>query len=174
MRSGCRFGVILHTERGEPFVPQTFAAPVIQVDMRKFQILRKIPQCIIVILTGNRHFSGQQVFHGVVAAVMSEFQPSALRAARQSQQLMTQTDPHHRNFVQQRANIFHCITDCRRVCRTVGKENAVRMKPKDFGGRRSGGNNGNLHILCRQLTKDIVFHPPTPAPKRCTRIPTES
>ena len=64
--------------------------------MRHLQAVRKRlrQHGEVVVLTRDLHLAGLQVLHRMVAAVMSELEPSRLRPARQRQQLMPQAYPH--------------------------------------------------------------------------------
>ncbi len=51
-----------------------------------------------VVLSGNHHYIVIDIFNRMVTAVVAEFHLNGLRAARQRQQLMAETDAKDRNI----------------------------------------------------------------------------
>ena len=86
--------MILDGKRRQRPVPDTLDRTVIQIDMRNFEAIgngiRKNRE--IVVLACDLDVSRLLIPDWMVAAVMSEFQPSRLRSAGQRQKLMSEAD----------------------------------------------------------------------------------
>src|ERR1700730_9629688 len=97
MRAGTRFGMSLKTERRSVRARDALQRTVEQRAMGGPQVGG---QCGLVhretmILTRYEDPAGVDLQHRVIGAVMSEFHFHGLRTARQSEQLMTQTNTEH-------------------------------------------------------------------------------
>lgn len=86
--------MILDGKRWQRSVPDTLDRTVIQIDMRNFEAIgngiRKNRE--VVVLACDLDVSRLLIPDWMVAAVMSEFQPSRLRSAGQRQKLMSEAD----------------------------------------------------------------------------------
>ena len=86
--------MILDGKRRQRPVPDTLNRTVIQIDMRNFEAIgngiRKNRE--VVVLACDLDVSRLLIPDRMVAAVMSEFQPSRLRAAGKRQKLMSEAD----------------------------------------------------------------------------------
>jgi hypothetical protein len=95
MRPGCSLGMILHTEDWEFLVPHSLDCAVVQVDVRDFHVGRERlgidgeP----VVLCRDRYFAAAQIFYRLVGAAVAEFQFECRSAKRESENLMTETNP---------------------------------------------------------------------------------
>jgi len=69
VRAGRRFRMILHAEQGQILVAHAFVGVVVQVDVRDFDVARRERFRIdaeTVILGGDFHLAGEQIFHRVI------------------------------------------------------------------------------------------------------------
>src|SRR5437773_6416595 len=95
MRPGCSFGVILHTKDRQFLVTHSFDCAVVQVDVGHLNLggerLRIDGEAVI--LCGDRHFAGAQIFDRLIRAAMAEFQLECRSAKSEPENLMTKTNP---------------------------------------------------------------------------------
>ena len=95
MRPGRSFGMILHAEDRQFLVTHSFDCAVVQVDVSHFNLggerLRIHGEPVI--LRGDRHFAGAQIFDRLIRAAMAELQFECRSAKRESENLMAETNP---------------------------------------------------------------------------------
>ena len=151
--------MILDAERRLPPVPDPFDGVVVQIDVGDFQIGGETfgVECEVMVLRGDFDRTLREVADRMVAAVVAELQPAASGAAGESEQLVSEADPHQRNFSDQAPHRFDRVGDRGRVRRTVGEEDAVRFVPEHLLRRGAGGHHGDAHVFRREFTQDVVF-----------------
>ena len=88
--------MVLHRERRERLVADALDRIVVEVYVRHFQTVwnRLRHDGEVVVLAGDFHMARRKILNGMVASVVSELEPRSLRAAREREQLMSQTDAH--------------------------------------------------------------------------------
>ena len=100
MRPGRGFRMILHAEDRQFLVTHSFDCAVVQVDVGHFNLGGKRPgiDCEAVILSGDCHFAGAQIFDRLIRAAVAKFQFECRSAEREPENLVTKTDPEDRFF----------------------------------------------------------------------------
>ena len=95
VRAGCGFGMILHAKDRQFLVTHSFDCAVVQVDMGHFNFGRERLRIHgeTVILRGDRHFAGTQIFDRLIRAAMAKFQLECRSAEREPENLMAETYP---------------------------------------------------------------------------------
>ena len=103
MRSGVRFGMVLHTERTLALDSDPLAHIVVEVDVGHLGIGRQRAGVDgeVVVLAGDLDPLGEQVLHRVIPAVMTERQFHGLGTDRSTEQLVAQADAKDRQRSQQ-------------------------------------------------------------------------
>src|SRR5207253_10155428 len=127
----CAFGVVLHGERGQRAMTQTFDAAVVEVTLADVPagILRqrRAVDLELAVLRGPVHGAGVLVAHRVVATVMAELQARRRGTCSLSEYLMAEADAQHRHLpLEQLAAELDGVRYARRIARTVGEHDAVR------------------------------------------------
>ena len=111
-----------------------------------------------VVLSGNHHYIVIDIFNRVVTAVVAEFHLNGLRAARQRQQLMAETDAKDRNIGgEEFFNRRDGVIARRRVARAVRQENTVRIQLKHVFCRRLRRNDSQAAAAVNQHPQDIAL-----------------
>ena len=131
--------MVLHAERRFVAVADSLDGLIVEVDVGYFERLRKTfgIQGEVVVLRGDLDLAGEQVADRVIAAVMAELQSAAGGAAGDAEQLVPEADPHQRDASEQGADHLRRVTDCRRVGRTVGEEDPVRLLAQHASDKRA-------------------------------------
>src|SRR5262245_41231872 len=95
-----------------------------------------------VILAREDDAPGIDLDDRMIRAVVAEFHLLGFRAAREPQQLVTETDAEHRQaFVDEGSNRFDCVVTRLRISGAVGQEYSVRLQREHFLRRGSGGHD---------------------------------
>ena len=111
----------------------------------------------VMVLRGDFDPAGQQVPDRVVAAVVAEFQPPALRAGGEAEELVPEADAEERDLARESADCVDRVTERRGVGRAVREENAVRLQGERIGRGRGGRQHGHAHAVLRHAAQDVVF-----------------
>src|SRR5580658_4424264 len=101
---------------------------VVEVDVRDFHVARWKRFRIdaeAMVLRGDLHFLREKIFHGMVRAVVSEFQFESAPAKSQAAELMSQADAEDRDASEQFLNISDGVGNRFGIAGTVGEENAM-------------------------------------------------
>ncbi len=125
------FGMVLHAEKRQGTMAKSLIGPVIQVDMRDFDVARGQRIRIhheTVILRGDFHVPGLQILDRVIRAVMAELQLVGSAAERQSAELVSQADAEDWHAPHQFANRLDRVSNRLGIARPVREENAVGMQ----------------------------------------------
>ena len=92
VRAGGSFGMILNAEERQGLVPQPFERIVVEILVRQYDLagfervrIHREP----MILRGNLHLLRLEIQHGMIPAVVSEFQFISFAAERQPNDLMS-------------------------------------------------------------------------------------
>ncbi|MPM56949.1 hypothetical protein SDC9_103766 [bioreactor metagenome] len=110
-----------------------------------------------MVLRGDFDFAGQQVLDRVVAAVVPELQPSALRAGGDSEQLVAEADAEQRNLADQFADVFNRVAHGGGVGGAVRQEQHLRLQRQRVFGGRGRREDGDAHVVRRQPAQDVVL-----------------
>src|SRR6185312_13729441 len=111
-----------------------------------------------VILTGDEYSPGIQVLHRMVGAVMTELHLHGASAARQSQDLMAETDTEHGDVaLEQLAGRTDSVLAGLRIARAIGEEDAVGRECDHLFGSRLSGHDGHAAAKVRQQAQDVAF-----------------
>ena len=90
---------------------------------------------------------------------MAELQLERATSECESQQLVTQADPEHRDPSEQFASGIDPVLRRRRISGSVRQEDAVESVTQHLGGRGSGRENPCLTAMFGQQPKDVPLHP---------------
>ncbi len=112
-----------------------------------------------MILGGDLHPAGLQVFYRLVGPPMAEFQLEGGPPQGQAQDLMAQTDAENRQEADQVRGQCHDPGVGRRVSRSVGKQNAVRLQGQDFPAGVKAGTTSTWQPRCSRLRRILYLTP---------------
>ena len=118
--------MVLHRKsRGIP-ESDSLDRPIVEISVRNLDDGRKvvIRHREVVVLRSDIDASGFFFADGVIATMMPEGKAIGLGTGGECKQLMSQTDPHKRDFSDERANGFVGIFDSRRIGGTIGEKDA--------------------------------------------------
>lgn len=104
--------MILHGEQGHGFVTQTFIGVVVEIEVGDFNGTGRQGVRIdaeTVILRCDFNLTGEQIFYGMIGAVMAELQLVGLAAERKTAELVTQADSENGHSAGKPANIFNSV-----------------------------------------------------------------
>ena len=149
--------MVLDAERRIRFVADALYRVVVEIDVGDFQRIGKVAERVVVVLAGDLDATGQKVLDRVVAAVVPEFEPRALRTGRQPQQLMPETDPHERHLAEQHADVVDGVGHGGGVGGSVGKEDPVGLERQYLVRGRPRRNDRDAHVVRRELAEDVVL-----------------
>ena len=122
--------MVLDTEERQFFVAHAFIGVVVEIDVRDFNVTRGKRFGIdakAVILRGNFDFLREQVLHGMIRAVMAEFQFEGFAAECEAAELMAKADTENGDATKKFLNIFDGVADGLGIAGAIGKENSVRL-----------------------------------------------
>ena len=128
VRAGRGFGMILHAEKRERAMAQALVRMVVQIQVRDFDVTRWQRIRInaeAVILRSDLDFSGKQILHRMVRAVVAEFQLEGFAAESKAAELVSEADAEDRDAPEQLADICDGVGDRLGVSGAVRKEHAV-------------------------------------------------
>lgn len=153
--------MVLDAESRFGSVADAFYRVVVQIDMGDFKAGGQPfgTQGEVVVLAGDFDRAGREVADRVVAAVVAELQPSALRSRRQPEQLVAEADAHQRHLAEKGADHFDGVPDRRRVGGAVGEEHPVRPFGEHPGRGAAGRKHGYAHSRRREPAQDVVLDP---------------
>lgn len=86
--------MVLHAEDGEFAVAETFDGAIVEIDVADFEVGREgvgIDRKTVV-LAGDVDFAGAEVFDGLVAAAMAEFEFEGVAAEGVGKHLVAEAD----------------------------------------------------------------------------------
>ena len=86
------FGVVLHAEQRQRFVPEALVRVIVQIQVRDLHVARWQRFGIdaeAVILRSDLDLLGEQIFHRMIRAVMAELELERLAAEREAAELVT-------------------------------------------------------------------------------------
>ena len=110
-----------------------------------------------MILRGNFDLVGQQVFHGMIRAVVAEFQLEGFAAQGKPAKLVAKTDAEDGDSAHELTDILDRVGDGFGVAGTVRKKDAVGPQREDILGRSWCWNDGNLTLVIDQEAKDVLL-----------------
>src|SRR5688572_14855702 len=103
----------LKTERCSISAGQPLEGTVEERDVRRPQVLRKRGGIDgkTMVLAGDHHLSGIEIFHRMVRAVVAELHLERLRARGEAHELVPETDAEHRDLrrVEDLADRLDCV-----------------------------------------------------------------
>ncbi len=112
--------MVLHRKRRERLVAHALDGAVVEIDVRDLQASwnRLRHDGKVVVLACDLHLARCEVLHGVVAAVVPEFETTSLCATRERQKLVPKADSHYRNNFFDRINKIDRITFPFKSCKS--------------------------------------------------------
>ena len=163
MGSRGRLRVVLHGEEGPHFVSQSLDRVVVQVDMRDLHGLARRAQTlrvhgISVVLRTDRHLSRREIHARLIGTVMAEFQFMRRSPERQTQDLMSETDPEYGLRLDEFSNDRLDTLNGRGIARPVRKEDPIGIECQGLGGRRRRGHDRHVEALFHQKSQDVSLH----------------
>jgi len=150
--------MILHAEQGQILVAHAFVGVVVQVDVRDFDVARRERFRIdaeTMILRGDFHLAGEQVFDRVIRAVMPEFQLECFAAEGEAAKLVPKADAEDWNASSKLSDIFDGVGDGFGVARAIGEKDASRPHRKHVFGGSLGRNDGDVAMMVDKQAKNI-------------------
>src|ERR1043166_8699149 len=112
-----------------------------------------------MVLGCDLYFAGPQIFDGLISAAMAKFQFESRPAQGQPKNLVSETNSENRQpCANQLAHRLDRITECRRISRSIGKENAGGFVGKGLSRWRCSRQHLNLKAVLAQSPQDIVLH----------------
>src|SRR4051812_7324559 len=116
--------MVLHTERRQRPMLQSFDSVVVEVHVRHFDVVQIQAVRIdgeSMILSRDLDLVALQVHDWMISAVMSEFQLEGSSAKRQSQNLVAEADSKHRLLSEKLPDVLDCVIDRLGIPRAIGK-----------------------------------------------------
>ena len=160
VRSWRRFGMVLDAEKGQLFVAHAFVGVVVEIHVGNFNVARRERFGVdaeAVILGGDFDFLGEEVLHGMIRAVMAEFQFEGLAAKSETAELMAEADAKDRNAAEELLDIFDGIAHRLRIAGTIGKKNTVGLEVENVLRTRLRGDNPNIAVMIDQQTENVLL-----------------
>lgn len=120
--------MILGREHRPVLDREGFDRAVIQIDLGDATVARQRFRiyCEAVVLTRNQNATGRQVLDRLIASVVAELELEGLSPCRQTEKLMTETDPEKRHSGRdQVAHILDDLCERLRITRTVGQQHTI-------------------------------------------------
>ena len=136
--AGAGFGVILHAEQRQIAVAQAFECLVVQVHVREFDFGLRQRVGIdgeVVVVGGDLDLAGVELFDGMIAAVVSEFQLEGFAAQSDAGQLVAETDAEDGLASHKAADVVHGIRARLGIARAVREKDTVWFEREDVFGR---------------------------------------
>ena len=112
---------------------------------------------VVVVLSGDLHLAGEQVHHGLVAAVVAVRELLDLGAGRHGDDLVAEADAKDRELAEARAHGVDHGRNADRVSGAVGEEHAVGVHLEDLLGGRVPGHDGDLAAGGREALADALL-----------------
>ena len=115
--------MILDGEDGKVLMPHSFDRPVIEVHLCDFDLIgieRFGIDTESMVLGGDHHPAGFEVFDRLIGSPMAKFQFECPSTKGQAQKLVTQTDAKNRFFTNKLTNGLNGIWDTFGIPRPVG------------------------------------------------------
>ena len=132
--SGRGLGVVLDRKDWQGLMSHPFAGLVIEIDLGQLHFLgieRHRVDTKPMILRRDRNLSCSEVLDGLVGPQVTEFQLECPAPIGQSQELVPQTDPEDRPFIEELSDCIHGIGERLRVSGSVGQEDSIRVMGQD-------------------------------------------
>ena len=119
---------------------------IVEVDMSDLDVVRERIgiDCETVVLRGNGNSSGAEIFDGLVAAAVSEFEFERFSAISVSEQLVAKADTEGWELGDELFDFRMDIIKCGWISRAVGEEKSIGFFREDFFSRSGGGHDLNL------------------------------
>jgi len=154
--------MILHAENRFLVVMHAFNCLIIEVYPVNFDVFREGVRIHseAMILGGDFDLTGFQVFHGLIAAAMAEFEFEGFTTERLSQNLVTKTDTENGDAcLNQVFDSLNGVAKGGGIPRAIRQENAVRFILDGLAGGSGRGQNLDTKTMLPQAAEDVVFHP---------------
>ena len=110
-----------------------------------------------MVLGGDHHLAGFQIFDRLIGSPMAEFQFECPSTKGQPQKLVAQTDAEDRFFAHELTDRLNGIRNALRVARTIGQEDSVRLVGEDRLCRGGGRQDDDFTVPLPKRSEDIVF-----------------
>jgi hypothetical protein len=134
MRAWSGLRVILHREEWKLTMPNSFDGAVVQIQMSYLEsgcprnTIRTPNHSEAMVLSSNENLIIAQISHRVVAAAVTIGELRRRAAVRQAYELMSQADTEGgKTSSRQLSNALQSVPHCRRIARTIRKEEPVRF-----------------------------------------------
>ena len=152
-RRGLRMELNAQNRQGR--VAESFDRAVIDVHVRNGDIVGEAwLERVIVVLGRDRAPARDEVFHGMVAAVVPERKLVGLAAEREAEKLVSQTDPEDRTSPDQGADRVEACRDIARIPGAVREYDAVGRARENLFGRRERREDRERATAGRERSQD--------------------
>ena len=162
MRAGGGFGVVLHAEDRLFLVAHALDRLIVEVDAVHGDVggERGGIDGEPVVLRGDFHAATGEVFDGLIAAAMAEFQFERFSAERLPENLVAEANAENRNARRDKiADGLHGVTERGGIAGAVGEEDAGGFVLERGGGGRGRGHDLHAEAALAEAAEDVVFHP---------------
>src|SRR5882762_3071956 len=166
MGPGRGLRMVLDRENRVLPVPHPFDGPIVEVKVRDLKRLRTGNAARIavhgesMILRRDKYLSRIEIAHWVVPPAMAIRELHRLAAQRQTEELMSETDPENRQrAVGQLADRRDRIVDGGGIAGAVRKEDAIGFELAYARRRRFRRHDGHAAAVLREQSQDVALHP---------------
>src|SRR6516225_6562710 len=111
-----------------------------------------------MILRGDLHLIGQQIFHRMVRTVVAEFQFEGSAAKSKSAQLMSQTYAEDGDSPRELADISNGVCNRFGVAGTIRKKDAVWPEGEDVFRGSCRGDDRDIALVIDEHAKDVLLN----------------
>src|SRR5438445_5021684 len=130
VRAGRGLWVVLDAEQWQVAMAHAFQCRVVQIHVRELDFALR--QCIgidgkVVVVGRYLDFARLQLLHGMISAMVAEFQLIGLSTQSNSYELMPQANSEYRLPSHETFYVVHRIRAWLGVARTIGQEHSIRF-----------------------------------------------
>ena len=135
-------------------VPHALKSLIVEVDVGEFHILileRIYVHTETVILGGDFYFTGEQIFHWLVAPAVSKFEFESAASHGQTKELVTQADAEYGQSVKKGADRLDSVSNAGGISRAVRQEEPIGFQGQDVSWFSLGGQYDNMAVTLSQM-----------------------
>ncbi len=160
MWAGGSFRVVLDAEERQVLVAHTFVGVVVQIQMRDFDIAggqRFRIDAETMILGGDFHLIGKEVFHGMIGTVMTELQFKGFSAERDAAELMAETNAEDRDAAGKLSDAFLRVGNGLRIAGAIRKEHTIRAEGEDVFCGSFRRDDSDFAVMIDEQTQNVLL-----------------
>ena len=110
-----------------------------------------------VVLAGDGDLAGAEVFDGLGAAAVAEFEFEGFAAEGVAEDLVAEADGEDGGFAHELVDFLVDVTERGGISGAVGEEDAVGIAGEDVGGFGGGGHDVDVEAILAEAAEDVLF-----------------